>query len=288
MPQEARTLHVDIDEIITARETDGSGNMSAFLDLETGKVRYHFADMDGRLFEDDEELSASRVTNEQPDPGADFVREYRQNPARFLDLPRLDSHEIYELMCAFAESVDEEDIVEKLALALRGKGAFGRFRDVVFRYPDLSDRWHTMHRDHCVQETVSWLESNGIHPIYEVPAPVSHARDDKACGVKSSQKPRALLLHVLLLGEAAEEAGPRGFRVVRQVVASTPSEARGIFKTYARELAEMKGVAWRKRFIENTNEFTLDDITLEQDGVRVRVLVDVPKEVYALFRSERS
>jgi hypothetical protein len=43
--------------------------------------------------------------------------------------------------CEFARDVDEDDIRAQLDLALEGKGAFRRFREVVFRYPDLKKAW---------------------------------------------------------------------------------------------------------------------------------------------------
>jgi len=39
-------------------------------------------------------------------------------------------------MVAFTESLEDENLKEKLWIALNGKGAFRRFKDVLLSYPE--------------------------------------------------------------------------------------------------------------------------------------------------------
>ena len=113
-------------DIISAMTTPADYQSEAYLDLQTGEV----------VTVEDESLSG--VTED------DDARRTDEDPDRYAQIPRTESRDQLDLMCRFADTVDEDDIREMLALALRGKGAFGRFRDVVFRYPDLKSRWHAM------------------------------------------------------------------------------------------------------------------------------------------------
>ena len=49
-------------------------------------------------------------------------------------------------------------------MALDGKGAFGRFKRVLARYPEERDRWFEF-RDRRLQARIDeWLESVGVRP----------------------------------------------------------------------------------------------------------------------------
>jgi len=50
---------------------------------------------------------------------------------RFIRLPDADSREGYEDMEAFIETVANPRLQERLWAAIRGRGAFGRFKDVL-------------------------------------------------------------------------------------------------------------------------------------------------------------
>jgi hypothetical protein len=42
----------------------------------------------------------------------------------------------------FIASLDDEDIADRLAIAIDGRGAFRRFKDTLSRWPELMTRWH--------------------------------------------------------------------------------------------------------------------------------------------------
>jgi hypothetical protein len=265
---------VDIIDIIDAMSMSRDGDCISYLDIETGEVQHHFPDLDGPL---DDEFDAS---SEEPDddkeelPPGPFITLYRQNPDRFLEIPHIESREEYERMIEFAASLDEEDIAEKMNLALRGKGAFRRFRDVIDEYPDIQERWFAEKYEYYAQVVVDWLEEEEIKPIYQLPTfqtpPITQAK------TKTSH---ISLLHVLLLGSPSVTSSPTEQEISRHFLVAKESEARSRFVALARELAEMKGLGWRKRFVQGTNRFEVGDITLEYQGKSVMVRVRVPNEV---------
>jgi hypothetical protein len=79
----------------------------------------------------------------------------------WLELPS--RHEIreWDLMAEFCESVADAKLREDLLDAIRGSGAFGRFKSMAHRH-GLIDDWHRF-RDRQVAEFVaSWLKKHGI------------------------------------------------------------------------------------------------------------------------------
>lgn len=182
-------------------------------------------------------------------------------------------------MCRFADSVDEEDIRERLDVALQGKGAFRRFRDVIFPYPDLKEKWFAVRQEALLKEALEWLEGLDIEPIYELRKIERAAPAPTPAGAP----PKIGLLDMLLLGAPSGKTELLEGKVLRQLNACTESEARAAFKHLARELCEYHGIGWRKRFIENTSRYDIERAHLEVDGTTVRLLIDVPPAVWKAF-----
>jgi hypothetical protein len=261
-----QTLRVAMDDLLDAMTFSEDDPMSFFLDLETGKVESRFSpEVYGAPAEDED----------------DFDQRFADDPQRYKEIPKYAGHDEYNLMCRFADAVDEEDIRERLDIALQGKGTFRRFRDVVFRYPDLKAKWFATRQDALLKEALDWLESLDIAPIYELrrnaPEPAA------APAQRASAAPAISLLDMLLLGAPEGKTELLDGRVLRQLNTRSPSEARGVFKHLARELCEYHGVPWRKRFIENTSHYAIERAHLQVDGTTVRLWIDVPPAIWKAF-----
>lgn len=50
------------------------------------------------------------------------------------------------------------------AVAITGKGAFRRFRDVIARWPELAQRWYAFSEDRALGRARVWLADNGYTP----------------------------------------------------------------------------------------------------------------------------
>jgi len=263
---EPHRLRVAMDEILDAMTMSENDPIRFFLDLETGSVE---SGLNPDVYED---LGGDET---------EFDRLYQESPERFEEIPKYAGRDEYNLMCEFADAIDEDDIRERLDVALQGKGAFRRFRDVVFCYPDLKAKWFAARQQALLKEALDWLESLDTEPIYEL-RPIEPERAVPAAQ-RAAAAPKISLLDMLLLGAPDGKTELLDGRVLRQLNARPPAEARAVFKSLARELCEYHGIAWRKRFIENTSHFDCERAHLEVDGTTVRLFVDVPLAVWKAF-----
>jgi hypothetical protein len=92
------------------------------------------------------------------------------------------------------------------------------------------------------------------------------------------------LVDLLLLGGAEGKPERQGGQVVRRVQLGTPAEARRVWRDLARELCEVHGVEWRKRFIEGKSRYEIERAHLVVDGSTVELAIDVPDAVWSLFQ----
>ena len=64
-----------------------------------------------------------------------------EDSERYERIPKAESHEGYRDMENFIATVDNERLAELLEVAINGKGAFRRFKDVLLNYPEERERW---------------------------------------------------------------------------------------------------------------------------------------------------
>ena len=86
---------------------------------------------------------------------------------RFLPLPGADSRAGYEDMEAFIETVASLRLQERLWGAIRGRGAFRRFKDVLAGQPAERERWFAFRDGRVRQRALAWLAEEGIEPVEE-------------------------------------------------------------------------------------------------------------------------
>jgi len=65
----------------------------------------------------------------------------------------------YDIMVDFAKSITEPRANELFCLALDGKGAFRRFKDVLYRV-DLADEWYAFRHKAYVKIAKEWCDDN--------------------------------------------------------------------------------------------------------------------------------
>ncbi len=73
----------------------------------------------------------------------------------------------YGWMVAFAASVDQPRLRESLEVALRGRGAFQRFKRALADHPDERERWLVFRAEQARAAVRSWLEEHEIDAIDE-------------------------------------------------------------------------------------------------------------------------
>jgi hypothetical protein len=71
------------------------------------------------------------------------------------------SRDGYRDMVLFVDTIDDDDRVDRLGIALQGRGAFRRFKDVLARWPDELDRWYEFSNDRQRGRARTWLADAG-------------------------------------------------------------------------------------------------------------------------------
>ncbi|MEK6776642.1 MAG: UPF0158 family protein [bacterium] len=158
-----KKLKVNIQELVSEMDLGDNLELTAYLDTETGEI----------ISMPDNVMRAAEEGGETVADLADWEKELIQTAEsifgddknRFLEIPHRQSYEGYNLMVAFAETVHSKGIREKLDIALDGKRAFQRFRNVLNDHPDELERWYAFKEESMREEAVQWLIVNGIEPI---------------------------------------------------------------------------------------------------------------------------
>jgi hypothetical protein len=95
----------------------------------------------------------------------------------FLRVEPAASREQYRWMERFVASVADEALRERLIIAIDGKGAFRRFKDVLLNYPVERERWFSYRGDLLHWAMQKWLEKEQLSP--KEPAPWGVAPEPK-------------------------------------------------------------------------------------------------------------
>ena len=140
-----RPLPVDLDELADILEGDplhGGGR----IDLTTGEVWSQAA------------IEYTRETGEEDEDAAD-------DPERWLWVHCEGSRESYLDMELFIASVEDPDRADRLAIAIEGRGAFRRFKDVLARWPGELERWYALSEERQHGRARSWLTGVGYRVL---------------------------------------------------------------------------------------------------------------------------
>jgi hypothetical protein len=182
-----RKLAVDLSELEYAFE-DASWEASRYLDLETGQVVTITGEvrreMEDLYEESDEQASGEPVDfaelvrqSDLPEWEKDAVieadRVERGYGSRYIGVPEADPHEGYRDMEDFITTIKDERLQDRLWRAIRGRGAFRRFKDVLAEHFHDEQRWFEYKDARLRRRVLDWLESQGIEPVIPEPTPAS-------------------------------------------------------------------------------------------------------------------
>lgn len=97
---------------------------------------------------------------EENDMDDEEIEDFYNNP-NVISLPGRTELNEYEDMVSFVDSLTDDYIKEKLYNALKGKGAFKRFKNEIINQ-NVREKWFK-YRDDCLrQKVINWLEENEI------------------------------------------------------------------------------------------------------------------------------
>jgi len=159
-----KKLKVDLEMIANAMEDVDRTVMDYYLDKETGEVIITSEETFGYAEEDED-----KIREDLPDWQKEDVKLAQdilfKNPDRYICIPERPPYKGYNLMVEFAEKVEDELLREKLSIALDGKGAFRRFKNVIADYPDYREKWFKFRDERLNKKVIEWLSSIGIEPV---------------------------------------------------------------------------------------------------------------------------
>ncbi len=123
-----------------------SDEMTFYLDVQTGKAVFvsEYGDLD-------EEEEIKTLMDECPE--------------RFIAFPDQDSRRGYDDMVDFANTVTNKNLQQKFEIALNGRGAFRRFKDVLLNYPEEREAWFTFDEKRRRERFEEWLEDEEIEIV---------------------------------------------------------------------------------------------------------------------------
>ncbi len=142
-----RRAPVDWDALETAL-TSNPGEWTCYLDVRTGEVQMvpidRLGEDDGWPSEEDldDALAAGHLIHVEP----------------------LGSRVEYGWMAEFVATVDDARLRDRLEIALDGRGAFHRFKNVLLDFPVDRERWFAFRGERLRAAAREWLDDLGIDP----------------------------------------------------------------------------------------------------------------------------
>jgi hypothetical protein len=143
--RELRRLPVNLEDLCAALD-DGSFEHQYFLDTETGDVIF-VPEMYG-----DEDMQQQLADIDADETG------------RYVQVPSAESSGGYRDMEEYIAALPDERLQELLEVAIRGKGAFRRFKDVLARDPGALRHWFEFKSLQLQGRAREWLADQGYEP----------------------------------------------------------------------------------------------------------------------------
>ncbi|MFQ6118026.1 MAG: UPF0158 family protein [Candidatus Bipolaricaulia bacterium] len=161
---EGRPIPIDFERLTAAMEDQAREFGDYFLDKETGEMVMIPVELEQAVEGEDWGKEKERLPDWERElvPLAESI--YLRQEERWARVPEIPSGDIYRQMVKFAATVQDEHLRELLEVALDGKGAFRRFKDVLARYPEERERWFEFEERYLRREAEDWLHSIGVKP----------------------------------------------------------------------------------------------------------------------------
>ena len=86
---------------------------------------------------------------------------------RIVRVPGAEGSDDYGDMEDFIATVADRDLQDRLSHAIAGRGAFGRFRDILASHRLEQRRWVRFQREAVRDRIVDWLRSLGVEPLLD-------------------------------------------------------------------------------------------------------------------------
>ena len=175
-----RKVKLDLNELDTALNW-GMSEWDHYLDLETGKVvgiddetRRTLRDLIEEMYDDEgnqiiplEELLQQRedLQDWQKKVLLEADRVDREFGSRYISVERDDPYQDYNDMERFIATLNDDQLQNRLWNAIRGRGAFRRFKDLIAHHPAVEEQWYAYTDARAKERLLRWLDAHDIEPI---------------------------------------------------------------------------------------------------------------------------
>jgi hypothetical protein len=174
-----RKVKVNLVELADAFD-NGFDEITYYLDTETGETVLVTSDdnqhleaiyeaMDGGTNEPrlsfEEALQQRNIPGWQQEMVRTAVKVEEGFGTRFFRVPRSESHDGYRDMEDFIDGLPNARVQERLSDAIRGRGPFRRFKDVLLDHPSERERWFAFQQARVRERAIAWLADEDIEPI---------------------------------------------------------------------------------------------------------------------------
>ncbi|HEY3341617.1 MAG TPA: DUF6429 family protein [Anaerolineae bacterium] len=159
-------INIDWTDLSHAFES-GSSEVRFFFDRQTGKV----------ITLTDETLHYAETPpyNPLPDWMQNAVWEAAQVRddcgKRYIPIPTADTADEYRDLEAFISTVNSPAVQSQLWRAIRGSGAFHRFKEALLEHPSERQRWFAYREGRTLARMTQWLASIDIEPANPLQPP---------------------------------------------------------------------------------------------------------------------
>ncbi len=179
-------------------------------------------------------------------PGDGRIQPGDPDEEGWREIGSVGSHEGYRDMAEFVAGVHHRRAAELLDRAISGRGAFRRFKDTLFEFPELREQWFRFRDARARRRALRWLAEQGLVDravaaewMAHYPDPVADDGDvPAAIAVDLGLLYGDRLQRVLLFGEWARGEGVQDADIEIVVVLSD-------LRSPWEELHRMDDVLWR-------------------------------------------
>ncbi len=150
-------INIDTDMLICALE-DNNIEVNHYLDIKTGEI----VTLTELGIQEEDELSECIDKEED----------------RYIYIDPIDSRESFEIMERFVYQLPEGKSKNNLDEALRRRKPFRQFKDTLYDYPDIREKWFQYHNQELKKIAREWLQYNSIDAEL-LPLPEERIQEEK-------------------------------------------------------------------------------------------------------------
>ncbi|PIE19929.1 MAG: hypothetical protein CSA65_00340 [Proteobacteria bacterium] len=156
---------------------------------------------------------------------ADKSAKIKADPEAYVHIEPASSREQYRWMERFVASVQDKDLADRLLIAIDGKGAFRRFKDVLLSFPAERERWFNYRADLLHHHINRWFEAKQL--AADPPAPWGD--------VELPPEPPTPLPRVTLSGEGPADVLRKQVKGLVDVLPAGELHSARVFLEYLRD-----------------------------------------------------